>query len=151
MAIGTLLWCLYRCSCPGHPGYSQLHTWLWGHSGTSPGCFGTQAPCDSYEYQSHTRQCLKKKITASPPQWIPASANTQLQSIALQKESQVTDLCSYCCLWAHNQSRSWPLADNGMSPLCWCSALLPDSCSLPVSIHWCLEEGRRSISKFIQK
>lgn len=42
--------------------------------------------------------------------------------------SNVTDPCNCCCPWVHSQSHSWPLSDNGMSPLCWYSALLPDSC-----------------------
>lgn len=58
-----------------------------------------------------------------------------------------TDLCSCYYQSVHSQSHSWPLSGNEMNPLCWCTALLHDSCWHPVNTRWYLRgfECRASV------
>lgn len=60
--------------------------------------------------------------------------------------SSSTDLCSCYYQSVHSQSHSWPLSGNGMSPLCWCTALLHDSCWHPVNTRWYLRRFERRTS-----
>lgn len=120
-----------------------------------PVCSGTQILAHSYGFQSHTRQYLDEEVT-----WL-LPFNTLLLlcynkykfalvgwiSDSQSYHSSSTDLCSCYYQSVHSQSHSWPLSGNGMSPLCWYTALLHDSCWHPVNTRWYLRrfECRTSV------
>lgn len=78
--------------------------------------------------------------------WI-CSGTTDLGKAVVQQSyhSRTTDLCSCYCQSVHSQSHSWLLSGNGMSPLCWYTALLPDSCWHPANTRWCLRGWMESL------